>query len=104
MQNKPRFLQLWQEYAKLVRKTKHEKWKDYASSSTTIPLQAKLLTLISHEPSPELGPYPRCAMPLAFLKQVLKEQLRGCLVRTMDLSPDMSANQAVVPVSKYRPE
>jgi len=49
------YLSLKREYALLIKKTRRCKWQEYTSSSVTIPLQAKLLRVISQEPRPALG-------------------------------------------------
>jgi len=43
------------EYTHLLRKTKKSKWQDFTSASKTVPLQAKLMTMIHHEPRKMIG-------------------------------------------------
>jgi len=49
------YLRIRTEYARLLRTTRQDKWKDFTSASKTVPLQAKLLTVIHHTPRQVIG-------------------------------------------------
>lgn len=49
------YKRLRMEYTKLLRTTKKSKWQDYTSASKTVPLQAKLMTMIHHAPRQMIG-------------------------------------------------
>jgi len=44
-----RYKEVKAEYARLIRKTKREKWQEFTSAANTIPLQAKLQRIITQE-------------------------------------------------------